>query len=312
MSLLSIITPCFNEEESVAAFHAEVSRVVATMPGVDVEFIFVDDGSSDGTLSAVKRLREHDARVRFVSFSRNFGKEAAILAGLRYAAGDFVTLMDADLQDPPSLLPQMYASVASGEWDCAAARRTTRTGESPVRSWFARRFYRTFNAVSKVELVDGARDFRLMTRQVTDAVLELTEVNRFSKGILSWVGFRTTWIPFENVERAAGTTKWSLFGLMRYAIDGIVDFSPAPLAIASTVGLLSCVAALVGIVVIIGKTLIWGDPVAGWPSLACIVLLVGGMQLFASGVLGEYLSRTYLEAKHRPMYIARETDGPAS
>jgi glycosyltransferase involved in cell wall biosynthesis len=312
MPVISIVTPCFNEEESVAAFHAEVSRVVATMPGVDIEFVLVDDGSGDGTLPAIKGLRAVDPRVRFVSLSRNFGKEAAILAGLRHATGDFVTIMDADLQDPPSLLPRMYEAVTSEGWDCAAARRTTRTGESPVRSWFARRFYRTFNAISHVELVDGARDFRLMTRQMTDAVLQLTEVNRFSKGILSWVGFKTMWIPFENVERAAGSTKWSLLGLMRYAIDGIVDFSPAPLAIASTVGLASCVAALLGVVVIVAKTAVWGDPVAGWPSLACIVLFIGGMQLFASGILGEYLSRTYLEAKHRPVYITRETDGPAS
>jgi glycosyltransferase involved in cell wall biosynthesis len=309
MPTISVVTPCFNEEDSVAAFHAEVERAVATIPGTDIEFIYVDDGSKDGTLAAIKRLRAADPRVRFISFSRNFGKEAAILAGLRRATGEYVTLMDADLQDPPSLLPQMYAALASGEWDCAAARRTTRSGESPVRSWFARRFYRMFNAVSRVELVDGARDYRLMTRQMTDAVLELTEVNRFSKGILSWVGFRTTWIPFENVGRSAGTSKWSLFGLMRYAIDGIVDFSTAPLAVASTVGFMSCLAALMGVIVIVTRTLIWGDPVAGWPSLACIVLFIGGMQLFSVGILGEYMSRTYLEAKHRPVYITRETEG---
>lgn len=308
MPVISVVTPCYDEEGSVGVFHAEVSRVAATMPGVEVEFVFVDDGSKDGTLRAVKELRASDPRVRFVSFSRNFGKEAAILAGLRHATGDYVTLMDADLQDPPSLLPQMYTAVSSGEWDCAAARRTTRTGESPVRSWFARRFYRLFNAISHVELVDGARDFRLMTRQMTDAVLELTEVNRFSKGILSWVGFKTTWIPFENIERAAGSSKWSLVSLMRYAIDGIVDFSAAPLAIASTIGFVACVAALVGVVVVVVRTMIWGDPVAGWPSLATIVLFLGGTQLFSIGILGEYLSRTYLEAKKRPAYITRETD----
>lgn len=308
MPVISVVTPCYDEEGSLGTFHAEVSRVVEAMPDVEVEFVFVDDGSKDGTLRAVKELRASDPRVRFVSFSRNFGKEAAILAGLRHATGDYVTLMDADLQDPPSLLPQMYAAVASAEWDCAAARRTTRAGESPLRSWLARRFYRLFNSISHVELVDGARDFRLMTRQMTDAVLELTEVNRFSKGILSWVGFRTTWIPFENVGRTVGSSKWSLLSLMRYAIDGIVDFSAAPLAIASTVGFTSCVAALVAAVVIVVRTTIWGDPVAGWPSLATIVLFLGGMQLFSIGILGEYLSRTYLEAKKRPAYITRETD----
>jgi glycosyltransferase involved in cell wall biosynthesis len=308
MPLMSIVAPCFNERASVERFYREVCAISPGMPGVELEFVFVDDGSTDGTLGVIKGLRASDPRVRFVSFSRNFGKEAAILAGLRHASGDLVALMDVDLQDPPSLLPQMYAAVSSGEWDCAAARRTTRKGEDRVRSWFARRFYRTFNALSHVELVDGARDFRLMTRQMTDAVLTMTEVNRFSKGIFGWVGFRTTWIDFENVGRASGDTKWSFSRLVRYAMDGLVDFSTAPLEFASGVGLLSCGFAFIGLVFIVVRWLFLGDPVPGWPSLACFVLFLGGLQLFGIGVLGEYLSRTYLEAKHRPVYITRETD----
>jgi glycosyltransferase involved in cell wall biosynthesis len=307
---MSIVTPCFNEEASIERFYREACGVFSGMPGVELELVFVDDGSTDGTLSVVKGLRASDPRVRFVSFSRNFGKEAAILAGLRRANGDLVALMDVDLQDPPSLLPRMYAAVSSEEWDCAAARRTTRKGEDRVRSWFARRFYRTFNALSHVELVDGARDYRLMTRQMTDAVLTMTEVNRFSKGILGWVGFRTTWIDFENVERASGGTKWSFSRLVRYAIDGVIDFSTAPLEFASAIGLLSCALAFIGLAFIVVRWLFLGDPVPGWPSLACFVLFLGGLQLFGIGVLGEYLSRTYLETKHRPIYITRETDSP--
>lgn len=309
MTVISIVIPCFNEQDSIGRLYDEVCRVAGTIPDAELEFVFVDDGSGDGTLPAIKALRGSDPRVRFVSFSRNFGKEAALLAGLRHATGDYVALMDADLQDPPALLPQMFAMVSAGECDCAAARRTTRSGESALRSWFARGFYRLFNAISRVKLVDGARDFRLMTRQMTDAVLQLTEVNRFSKGLLSWVGFRTIWIPFENVERTTGITKWSFFGLVRYAIDGIVDFSTAPLVVASSVGFASCLAALVGVVIIIGRTILFGDSVPGWPSLAVIVLFIGGMQLFSIGILGEYLSRTYLEAKRRPSYITRESDG---
>ncbi len=309
MPVMSIIVPCFNEQDSIVRFYEEVRSVTATIAGVEPELVFVDDGSTDATLHIIKDLRSRDPRVRFVSLSRNFGKEAALLAGLRHAKGDFVAMMDVDLQDPPSLLPRMYAAVSSGEWDCAGARRITRAGESRLRSWCARLFYRIFNAASHVELVDGARDFRLMTRQMTDAVLELTEVNRFSKGILSWVGFKTTWIPFENVERAAGASKWSFKALVHYATEGIVDFSTAPLEFAAAFGLWSCLVAVAGVVVIVVRQLAFGDPVPGWPSLACLVLFIGGLQLFTIGIVGQYLSRTYLEAKRRPVYITRETDG---
>jgi len=311
MPLLSIVVPCFNEEEALGHFHDELVRVVAGMSGVDVEFVLVDDGSSDGTLAVMRSMRAADQRVRFVSFSRNFGKEAALLAGLRHARGDCVAIMDADLQDPPALLPEMYAAVAGGEWDCAAARRTSRTGESRIRSWFADSFYRLFNAISPTKLVPGARDFRVMSRQMVDALLELAEVNRFSKGLFAWVGFRTKWLEYENIERVAGGTKWSFFGLLRYSFDGIIDFSTAPLALASALGLLFCLLALVVGLFIVIRKLVWGDAVQGWTSLAVLVLFVGGLQSFTVGILGQYLSRTYLETKRRPVYIVRETEDAA-
>lgn len=308
MSLLSVIVPCLDEEDSLGIFHAALTSIVDAMPGVDLELIFVDDGSSDGTLDRIRELNELDPRVRYVSFSRNFGKEAAILAGLRYARGDFVALMDADMQDPPALLTEMYAAVASGEWDCAAARRATREGESRMRSFASGAFYKVFNRLSRVWLAEGARDFRLMSRQMVNAVLDLSEVNRFSKGLFSWVGFRTKWFEFENVERVAGETKWSFLGLVKYSIEGIVDFSTAPLALASALGFLSCAAAFIGIAVIVVRRLAWGDPVQGWASLACLILLVGGLQFLTIGILGQYLSRTYIETKRRPVYVVRETE----
>lgn len=308
MSLISIVVPSYNEQEALGHLFAEVSQVVAEMPSVEMEIVFVDDGSTDDTLAVVRRLREADPRVRFVSFSRNFGKEAAILAGLKHARGDYVVLMDADLQDPPSLIPRMYAAVVDGGFDCAAARRTSRDGESRVRSFFAENFYRFFNMISQTELLSGARDYRLMTRQMVDAILELSEVNRFSKGLLTWVGFKTTWIDYGNVERVAGQTKWSFFGLVRYSIEGIVDFSTAPLALASALGFFCCVAAFVWIIVIIVRTAVYGNAVAGWSSLACIVLFVSGLQFFTIGILGQYIARTYLETKHRPVFIVRETE----
>jgi glucosyltransferase len=308
MPLISIVVPCYNEQESLEIFYEEISRVLGTMGDVESELLLVDDGSSDGTLEVIRRLRAIDPRVRFVSFSRNFGKEAAILAGLRHARGDYVALLDADLQDPPSLLPDMYAAVSSGQWDCAAARRTSRTGESRIRSVFATAFYRLFSAISQTPLVNGARDFRIMSRQMVDALLELCEVNRFSKGLFSWVGFRTVWLDYENVERRAGTTKWSFLQLARYSIDGLVDFSTAPLALASAFGFLLCLAAILGVLFIVIRKLAFGDPVEGWSSLACIILFVGGVQSFSIGIVGEYLSRTYLETKHRPVYVVRETE----
>lgn len=308
--LISLIAPCYNEEEALPLFYAEAAREAGEMAkshGADFEFIFVDDGSTDGTLAAAKALRARDDRVRYLSFSRNFGKEAAIFAGLQAAKGDYAALLDADLQDPPALLPQMLDALLSGEYDCAATRRTTRKGEPPVRSFFARMFYRLIHRMSDTEIVDGARDFRLMSRRVVDAVLSLGEYNRFSKGIFGWVGFRTKWFSYENIERAAGKTKWSFWKLFRYSIEGIVGFSTAPLAVAALLGLLFCVLALVMIVFIILRTLIFGDPTSGWPSLVCIILLCSGVQLFCVGVLGEYLAKTYLEVKRRPLYLLRES-----
>jgi glucosyltransferase len=308
MSLISVVVPCFNEQAVLHELHAQVVGVVESLSDVDTEFVFVDDGSTDDTLAVIRQLRESDARVRYVSFSRNFGKEAALLAGLKAARGDYVAIMDADLQDPPRLLLEMYRAVCEEGWDCAAARRTTRHGESATRSFFARMFYRVFNSLSPTELVSGARDYRLMTRQMLEAVLELSEVNRFSKGLLTWVGFRTKWIDYENVERSHGTTKWSFFGLLRYSLEGIIAFSTAPLALASALGFVFCFAAAVWIVAIVVRTEVFGNPTPGWSSLACIVLFASGLQFFTIGILGQYLARTYLETKRRPIYVIRETE----
>lgn len=308
--LISLIVPCYNESEAMPLFYAEAARVAEQMRqshGAEFEFIFVDDGSKDETLGTAKALREKDERVRYLSFSRNFGKEAAIYAGLRAAKGDYAALLDADLQDPPALLPQMLDALLSGEYDCAATRRTTRKGEPPVRSFFSRMFYRLIHKMSDTEIMDGARDYRLMTRKMVDAVLSLGEYNRFSKGIFGWVGFRTKWFAYENIERAAGQTKWNFWKLFRYSIEGIVGFSTAPLAAAALLGLLFCLIAFIMIIVIIVRTLVFGDPTSGWPSLVCIILLCSGAQLFCTGVLGEYLAKTYLEVKRRPLYLLRET-----
>lgn len=307
--MISVVVPCYNEEPVLEKFYEEVSKVAQEMSEVDFEFVFVDDGSKDRTLEEIKKLREGDKRVKFVSFSRNFGKEAGLLAGLEYAKGDFVATMDADLQDPPTLLPEMYEYVKSGEYDSVATRRVDRKGEPPIRSFFARMFYKLINKMSKIEMVDGARDFRLMSRQMVDAITSVPEYNRYSKGLFSFVGFKTKWIEYENVQRAAGETHWSFWKLFAYAIDGILAFSTMPLAIASVLGLVFCVVAFVMIVVIVVKTLALGDPVGGWPSLICAVLMMGGLQLLALGVIGQYLAKTYLETKRRPVYIVRETEG---
>lgn len=306
--LISIVVPCYNEEPVLEKFYAEIDKVSHEMNEVDFEFVFVDDGSKDGTLAEIKKLREKDQRVKFVSFSRNFGKEAGLLAGLEYAKGDYIATMDADLQDPPALLPEMYAYVKSGEYDCVATRRVSRKGEPPIRSFFARMFYKLINRMSKIEMVDGARDFRLMSRQMVNAIISMPEYNRYSKGLFSFVGFKTKWIEYENVQRAAGETHWSFWKLFAYAIDGILAFSTMPLAIASVLGFVFCLVAFVMIVVIVVKTLMFGDPVGGWPSTICVVLMMGGLQLLALGVIGQYLAKTYLETKRRPVYIVRETD----
>ena len=309
MTKLSIIVPCYNEQAALPAFYEAVTGVVSGLPGVEPEYLFVDDGSRDNTLPILRELAGRDGRVRYLSFSRNFGKEAAMYAGLQAVTGELVAIMDADLQDPPALLPEMLTLIRSGEYDCVAVRRVDRKGEPPIRSFFARTFYRVINKLSKTEIVDGARDYRLMTRQMVDSILQLTEVNRFSKGIFSWVGFRTHWLETENIERTRGQSKWSFLKLWVYAMDGIMAFSTAPLAIASVLGLLLCVIAFLAIVFVIVRQLIWGGSAFGWPSLVCILLFVSGIQLFCIGILGQYLSKTYLEVKRRPIYIIRETGG---
>ena len=310
MDKISVIVPCYNEEKVLGVFTETVFAVTDEMssqnPGLSFEYIFVDDGSKDGTLAVLKALAESQRDVRYISFSRNFGKEAAMLAGLFKCTGDFAVIMDADLQDPPSLLPKMYAGVKSGEYDCVAARRVSRKGEPKIRSFFARRFYKLMKRFGDSDMVDGARDFRMMTRKMVDAILQVKEYNRFSKGIFGWVGFNTKWLEYENVKRAAGETKWSFWKLFRYSIDGIVAFSTKPLSFASFLGGLFCVLAFIGIIVIIIRQLIWHNSAFGWPSLVCILLLVSGVQLFCIGILGQYMAKTYLEVKERPIYIIKE------
>lgn len=308
MDTISLIIPCYNEEQALPYLYEELSKVARKMQEQLFEFIFVNDGSKDKTLQVIKSLREKDVRVHYTSFSRNFGKESAIYAGLKAAKGDYVALLDADLQDPPSLVEEMYQSLKREDYDCVATRRVDRKGEPRVRSFFATRFYKLINKISDTEIVDGARDFRLMTRQMVDSILEMGEYNRFSKGIFGWVGFNTKWIAFENRERVAGQTKWSFIGLFLYSLEGIIAFSTRPLLIASIFGILFCIIAFFMICVIITKTLIWDDPVAGYPSTICIIFFIGGIQLFCLGILGQYLSKTYLETKRRPIYIIRESE----
>ena len=305
---ISVVVPCYNEEQALPYFIQEIQMVAAEMAqkGVELEILLVNDGSRDHTLSLLRDYAKQYENVRYLSFSRNFGKEAAMYAGLEHARGDYVAMMDADMQDPPSLLPQMYDLLQTGEYDSVATRRVSRQGEPPIRSFFARMFYKLINRISDADIVDGARDYRLMSRPMVDAILSMKEVNRFSKGIFGWVGFRTYWLPYENVERVAGETKWSFWKLFRYSLEGIIAFSTAPLAIASVVGLLVCLAAVAALAVVLVKTLAFGDPVAGWPSMICIILFLGGVQLLTVGIIGQYLAKTYLEAKKRPIYILAE------
>ncbi|MBQ9181291.1 MAG: glycosyltransferase family 2 protein [Bacilli bacterium] len=306
--ILSIIVPCFNEEEALPYFYDEIKKVTNKMKYVNFEYIFVDDGSSDNTLNVLKEYSKKDKKIKYITFSRNFGKEAAMLAGLEYSKGDFVAIMDADLQDPPSLLPRMYDILINEEYDSVATRRVNRIGEPPIRSFFARKFYKLINKISKVEMVDGARDYRLMKRVVVDSILSVKEYNRYSKGLFGFVGFKTKWIEFENIKRVAGATKWSFWKLLIYAIEGITAYSTLPLAISAVIGVLLCFISFLAIIYIIIKTLIFGDPALGWPSLACIILFVSGIQLFCIGILGQYLAKTYLETKNRPIYICKETN----
>lgn len=307
MYKLSIIVPCYNEEETVDIFYQETQKVIKQLQ-CDYEFLFVNDGSKDKTLQKLRFLSQKDANVRYLSFSRNFGKESALFAGLKAATGDLITVMDADLQDPPELLPEMVKSIFDEGYDCVGTRRTTRDGEPVIRSFFARMFYRIVNRIGEVEMVDGARDFRLMTRQMVDSILELSEYNRFSKGLFSWVGYKTKYLTFENRERVAGQTSWSFWSLFKYSIDGIINFSEAPLNIASFIGAISCVGAVVAMIVVIIKTLIFKDPTTGWPSLVSIILFMGGLQLLCLGIIGKYIAKIFLETKKRPHYIVKETE----
>lgn len=302
---LSVVVPCFNEQEAVPIFYNEVKKILVTLKA-EYEIIFIDDGSSDKTLEEVKELSEKDKGVHYVSFSRNFGKEAAMYAGLKKAAGDYVVIMDVDLQDPPSLIPEMLSAVRSGEFDSAATRRTNRKGEPPVRSMFARLFYKLMRYFSDIDIVDGARDFRMMSRTMVDAVLSVSERGRFSKGIFAWVGFRTKYFEYKNVERSAGKTKWNFRKLFLYSLDGIVAFSTNPLVLASITGILFLFLSFLFIIFIIVRKVLFGDPTAGWPSLVCIILFVSGIQLFCTGILGQYLAKVYLETKQRPLYIAKD------
>ena len=304
---ISLIVPCYNEQEALPIFYRETKKVMESMDCA-YEMIFVNDGSKDGTLGLLKEFAKEDTHVTYIGFSRNFGKEAAMYAGLEAAEGDYVTLMDADLQDPPALLKQMYDAIKNEGYDSVGTRRVTRKGEPPIRSFFARMFYKIINKMSNIEMVDGARDYRLMKRQVVDSIISLKEYNRYSKGLFSFVGFDTKWIEYENVERVAGETKWSFWKLFKYAIEGITAFSTTPLIFSSIVGLIFCLVAFIAIIFIIVKTLVYGDPTAGWPSMACIIVFVSGIQLFTIGIIGQYLSKTYLEVKKRPIYIIKETE----
>ncbi len=303
---VSIIVPCYFEEATISLFYQATTEVVDKLEAYDFEFVFVDDGSRDNTLSEMRKLAEADKRVKYISSSRYFGKEAAMYAGLTHATGDFVTIMDVDLQDPPTLIPEMLRLIETGEYDCVATRRVTRKGEPVIRSLFARMFYKFINKISQTEIVDGARDFRMMTRQMVDSILELREYNRFSKGIFSWVGYKTKWLAFENVERVAGETKWSFWKLFLYSIDCIIAFSTVPLALASVLGVVFCLISFLAIIVMVIRELIWQGSAYGWPSLICVILLLSGVQLFCMGIQGQYISKAYMEIKKRPSYIIKE------
>lgn len=308
--MITVVVPCYNEEQALPYFIPEIQQVAKTLETqyqVDLEVLLVNDGSKDGTLSLMRTYAGQYPNVRYLSFSRNFGKEAAIYAGLEHAKGDYVAIMDADMQDPPALLPQMYEILRDEPYDSVATRRVDRAGEPPIRSFFARTFYKLINRISDADIVDGARDYRLMKRAMVDAILSMKEYNRFSKGIFGWVGFRTKWLPYENVQRVAGETKWSFWKLFLYSIEGIVAFSTAPLAMASVFGIITCLCATLALCFILVRTILFGDPVEGWPSMMCVMLFLGGIQLLSIGVIGQYLAKTYLETKHRPIYILQES-----
>ena len=308
MKKISVVVPCYNEQEALPIFYVETTKELEKIPNVTWEFVLVDDGSKDKTLETMQKLAEKDEKVKYISFSRNFGKESAMYAGLENATGDYVVLMDADLQDPPALLGRMVMEIEENGYDCVGTRRVTRKGEPPIRSFFARMFYKLINKISKTEIVDGARDFRMMKREMVDAVVKMCEYNRFSKGILSWVGFKTLWLEYENIERVAGQTKWNFWKLFLYSIDGIVAFSTAPLVISSVLGIAICFIAFCLMAFYVVKAIAFGDPVSGFPTLISVILMLGGLQLLCLGILGQYLSKTYLETKNRPIYIVGKTN----
>ena len=305
---ISVVVPCYNEQGALPFYYDKMKEVMALLPELSFEIIIVDDGSTDGTLETAKQLAKSDDRIRYISFSRNFGKEAAMYAGLKNASGKYTAIMDADLQDPPEMLPKMYRVITEEGYDAVGTRRVTRKGEPPVRSFFARKFYKIMSRISKANMVDGARDYRLMNRKYVDALLSLGEYNRFSKGLFGWVGFKVKWLEFENVNRIAGETKWSFGQLFLYSLDGIVAFSNVPLYMASIAGIGSFIAAIAAMIFIIVRRLVFGDPVAGWASTVVIILFIGGIQLLRIGILGQYLSKLYLEAKNRPIYLLDETN----
>lgn len=308
MEKISVIVPCYNEEEALPYFYKEICSTAEKFKekSVEMEFIFVDDGSKDRTLEVIKEYADSDERVHYVSFSRNFGKEAAIYAGLEACVGDYAVLMDADLQDPPALLMEMYTAVTEEGYDSVATRRVTRKGEPVIRSFFARMFYKIMNKMSDVDLVDGARDYRLMKRIMVDAILAMPEYNRFTKGIFGWIGFKTKWIEYENTERVAGETKWSFWKLFKYSLEGITGFSTMPLMVASWLGVFMCIISIIAIIFVVVRQLLFGGSAFGWPSMVCIIVFLGGIQLLCIGILGQYLAKTYLESKNRPIYIAKE------
>ncbi len=305
---ISIVVPCYNEEEAIPYFYKELTNVFGKMKSYDYELVMIDDGSNDETLNVIRKYAEEDKKIKYYSFSRNFGKEAAMYAGFCNATGEFVAVMDVDLQDPPSLLPEMIEILKSGEYDSVATRRVDRNGEPPIRSWFSKKFYKIINKISDADIVDGARDFRLMRRSMVNAIVAMEENNRFSKGIFGWIGFKTYWLPFENVERIAGETKWDFWKLFKYAVDGIVNFSEVPLSIASGFGMLMTFLSFLFIVFIIIRRLFFGDPVAGWASTICVIIFIGGLQLFSIGIMGQYVAKNYTESKKRPHYIISETN----
>ena len=309
MQKISLIIPCYNEQEALPIFHEEVTKVMKGLAErYTYELIFVNDGSKDNTLGILRDLAQKDENTTYLSFSRNFGKEAAMYAGFCNAGGDYVAVMDADMQDPPSLIPEMLEILESGEYDSVATRRVSRKGEPPIRSWFARQFYRIINKISDADIVDGARDFRLMKREMVDAIVSMSEYNRFSKGIFGWIGYRTYWLPYENVERVAGETKWSFWKLLKYAIDGIINFSQTPLSIASWGGMFLTLVAVLALIFIIVRRIVFGDPVNGWASTICVIIFIGGIQLFCMGIMGQYMAKTYMETKNRPHFIVSETN----